>query len=88
MEPKQESTRTISATIILMTDEYINRTLRAYDAYPEKYEEATAGMTPIEELEAFIAQLPSTTHMVLDAGCAFGRDTSLFAKQGLKTLGY
>lgn len=68
-------------------DDYITRTLSAYDSNPEKYEDATKDMTPMEELKAFIQVLPNKELPVLDAGCAFGRDTVLFAEQGLKTLG-
>lgn len=67
-------------------DDYISRTLRAYDAHPEKYEEATANMTPQEEFEAFVGQIPKGG-LVLDAGCAFGRDTALFVEKGYQAIG-
>jgi SAM-dependent methyltransferase len=69
-----------------MTD-YITRTLSAYDADPKKYEIATADMSPTEEVEAFIAQLPTKDLPLLDAGCAFGRDTALFAERGYTVVG-
>lgn len=70
-----------------MPDDYIARTLRAYDADPDKYESATADMTPVDEFESFMRQLPKSNLPVLDAGCAFGRDTALFAKRGRAVIG-
>ena len=67
--------------------DYIDRTLRAYDLHPEKYEAATANMVPTEEIEAFIKYLPSGNHIILDAGCAFGRDTAILAQHGRKVIG-
>lgn len=70
-----------------MTGDYNARTLRAYEANPQKYEEATAHMVPVEEINFFVQQLPDATKDVLDAGCAFGRDTANFAERGLHVLG-
>lgn len=69
-----------------MNDEYITRTLNAYDADPKKYEDATTEMTLDEELQEFMSRVPNNT-AVLDAGCAFGRDTALFAEHDYKVQG-
>ena len=68
-------------------NDYVTRTLNAYNAHPEKYEAATASMTPYPEIDDFMALLPSKDLPVLDAGCGFGRDTAKFAEQGFKAIG-
>lgn len=70
-----------------MNDEYINRTLNAYNADPKKYEDATAEVIATEEIEAFLSLIPNKELPILDAGCAFGRDTALFAERGYKVQG-
>jgi len=70
-----------------MTDEYVTRTLNAYNADPKKYEDATDEMILREEIEEFMSRLSNRGLPVLDAGCAFGRDTALFAKSGLRVEG-
>lgn len=55
--------------------DYVKRTLNAYNQDPQKFETATKDMTPFPEMEAFIKLLPTPTEPVVDAGCAFGRDT-------------
>ncbi len=70
-----------------MDDDYIKRTLQAYNAHPEKYETATIGMTPLEELETFVKLIPTTDYPLLDAGCAFGRDTTILTELGFKAIG-
>ena len=68
-------------------DDYVTRTLNAYNAHPKQYEQATANMTPTPEIDDFTALLPSKELPVLDAGCGFGRDTAKFAEQGFKAIG-
>lgn len=70
-----------------MNDDYVKRTLNAYNAHPEKYEAATASMTPEEEIKKFMQLVPDRNMPVLDAGCAFGRDTALFAQHGFEVIG-
>ncbi len=70
-----------------MFGDYIDRTLRAYNASPQKYEAATQGMTPQAEVDEFVNALPNTELPVLDAGCAFGRDSALFTQRGLSAVG-
>lgn len=65
--------------------EYIKKTIAAYDQSPYKYQASTEGMTPSKEFEHFIELLKGKT--VLDAGCAFGRDTAAFSQEGLDVTG-
>ncbi|MEV4613891.1 class I SAM-dependent methyltransferase [Kitasatospora sp. NPDC049258] len=68
--------------------DYLARTMAAYENGQEKYEQATRAMTPGAELDRFVALLPGPPGApVLDAGCAFGRDTALLAERGLDVLG-
>ncbi|MFC1417834.1 class I SAM-dependent methyltransferase [Streptacidiphilus cavernicola] len=70
-----------------MHDDYLSGTIDAYDRNPLRYEEATGAMTPVAELDAFLALLPDPAARVLDVGCAFGRDTALLAERGLRAEG-
>ncbi|ANP49519.1 SAM-dependent methyltransferase [Streptomyces griseochromogenes] len=67
--------------------DYLSRTLAAYEHSPLKYETATRGMIPDRELDRFTSMLPEETGPVLDAGCAFGRDTALLADRGVTVIG-
>ena len=71
----------------MMTDDYITRTLNAYENDPEKYERATADIIPQEDIDEFVNRLPENDLPVLDAGCAFGRDSWQFAQRGLRVIG-
>ncbi|WP_392667363.1 class I SAM-dependent methyltransferase [Streptomyces sp. LN785] len=66
---------------------YLARTLAAYEHSAQKYETATGGMIPDVELDSFAALLPDPSGPVLDAGCAFGRDTALLGARGLAVTG-
>lgn len=77
----------ITCYISNMPDEYITRTLNAYNADPKKYEDATGEMILHEEIEEFMSRTFNKSLPVLDAGCAFGRDTALLAKNGFKVKG-
>lgn len=68
-------------------EDYVATTLRAYEGEWQKYESATAGMIPDLEIDRFVAGLPDSQGAVLDAGCAYGRDTSLLAQRGLEAVG-
>ncbi len=72
-------------TTIPAGDEYIHRTLRAYDDVA-KYEGSTREMVPRPELDELVSYLP-TGASVLDAGCAFGRDTAYLKSLGLDVRG-
>ncbi|MCX5386992.1 bifunctional 2-polyprenyl-6-hydroxyphenol methylase/3-demethylubiquinol 3-O-methyltransferase UbiG [Streptomyces sp. NBC_00083] len=67
--------------------DYVARTLAAYEQSVPKYEAATRDMVPDVELDAFTALLPDPSGPVLDAGCAFGRDTALLAARGVAVTG-
>ena len=67
--------------------DYLDSTIRAYDQSPARYEEATKGMIPAAELDAFMALVADPSGRVLDVGCAFGRDTALLAERGLRAEG-
>jgi SAM-dependent methyltransferase len=66
--------------------EYVQRTIAAYDQSPQKFVDSTKEMSPIMEIERFTKSLPAGGS-VLDAGCAYGRDTKLFANIGFKITG-
>ncbi|MFB7128329.1 class I SAM-dependent methyltransferase [Kitasatospora sp. NPDC056273] len=67
--------------------DYLSRTIAAYEHSADKYESATKGMVPDEELDLFTGMLPDPAGPVLDAGCAFGRDTALLAARGVAVTG-
>jgi ubiquinone/menaquinone biosynthesis C-methylase UbiE len=71
-----------------MTDDYISRTLQAYNDSPEKYVESTAEMVLFPELETLISLLPTKDKPILDAGCAYGRDMEVISSShGIKVVG-
>ncbi|MER7464210.1 class I SAM-dependent methyltransferase [Streptomyces sp. NPDC097981] len=67
--------------------DYLSRTLAAYGHSVHKYESATKGMVPDAEMDMFLQLLPDPVGPVLDAGCAFGRDTALLTARGLAVTG-
>ena len=67
-------------------EDYVTRTLNAYNAQPQRYEQATANMTPYPEIDDFVTLLPGEGP-ILDAGCGFGRDTAKFLEGGRKAIG-
>ncbi len=67
-------------------EEYLKTTIAAYDSNPSKYEERTKDTSPTSELNTFIKSL-SVGASVLDAGCAYGRDASIFASKGFNVAG-
>jgi ubiquinone/menaquinone biosynthesis C-methylase UbiE len=67
--------------------EYIDKTIAAYNESPDKYEASTADMTPPVEFRHFIDMVGGSGKTVLDAGCAFGRDSAMFKAEGLKPIG-
>lgn len=54
--------------------DYVAKTLEAYNADPDKYEQSTRSMIMRPELETLVSLLPSKSGSVLDAGCAYGKD--------------
>lgn len=66
--------------------EYIDKTIAAYNQSPDKYEASTTGMTPPVEFKRFVERV-GAGRAVLDAGCAFGRDSIEFQAAGLVPTG-
>ncbi|MBI2613438.1 MAG: methyltransferase domain-containing protein [Candidatus Levybacteria bacterium] len=66
--------------------EYIQRTIAAYDQSPQKFIDSTKEMSPLTEINRLAESLPAGG-LVLDAGCAFGRDTKLFMDRGFRAVG-
>lgn len=67
--------------------EYIEKTIAAYDQSPDKYEASTTGMTPPAEFGRFVEMVGDPGKTILDAGCAFGRDSAEFKAKGLTPIG-
>ncbi len=66
-------------------NDYIKKTIMAYDD-TKTYENSTRLLVPKVELNEFVSMLPSGL-MVLDAGCAFGRDTEFLKAKGVTVRG-
>lgn len=67
--------------------DYVAKTIAAYDASPEKYEQATSDMINEPEFDKFEALLPQSSAPVLDAGCAFGVDTAILNSRHIPAIG-
>lgn len=61
-------------------DDYISKTINAYDD-TETYEKSTELLVPEPELNQFLTMLEHGG-AVLDAGCAFGRDSNYIKSKG------
>lgn len=70
-----------------MSEEYLTKTIAAYDRSPGKYESSTEAMILLPELEKILALMPDNGLPVLDAGCGFGRDSILMKKRGKDVVG-
>jgi SAM-dependent methyltransferase len=66
-------------------EDYISKTIRAYDD-TKTYEDSTRPMVPEIELDEFLSMLGPQAS-VLDAGCAYGRDTKYIQAKGFKVQG-
>jgi SAM-dependent methyltransferase len=66
-------------------DDYIEKTIRAYDD-TKTYENGTRLLVPEVELNEFAAMLQPGA-VLLDAGCAFGRDTEFLRAKGFNMRG-
>lgn len=69
-----------------MTDDYLRKTIAAYDTSPEKYVKSTQKLVSLLEIKKFAKHLPPNG-LILDAGCAFGRDTKILTAKGFKVVG-
>lgn len=66
-------------------DDYIKKTVSAYDD-TKTYEDGTRLLVPVVELDEFASMLQPNV-AVLDAGCAFGRDTEYLKSKGFYVQG-
>lgn len=67
--------------------DYVEKTIATYNQNPDKYVDSTREMTPLHEFQRFVKSVRRGGAVVLDAGCAFGRDTSAMQKAGLLPIG-
>ena len=70
-----------------MKADYVAKTLDAYEASVDKYQSSTSGLVNELELNNLVEQLPDHQHPLLDAGCAFGRDSSWLTNKGYQVVG-
>jgi ubiquinone/menaquinone biosynthesis C-methylase UbiE len=61
-------------------------TIHTYNKIADHYAKYVAEKCPKEDLEKFIQHLPNNA-LVLDVGCAAGRDTALFSMRGFEVVG-
>lgn len=66
-------------------EDYITDTIRAYDD-TKTYENSTRLLIPKKEIDKFLSMIEPGS-VVLDAGCAFGRDTEYIKSKGYKVQG-
>lgn len=66
-------------------EDYIANTIQAYDD-TKTYENSTRLLIPKEEIDKFLSMIEPDS-IVLDAGCAFGRDTEYIKSKGYKVQG-
>ena len=70
-----------------MQTDYNTNTIDAYNASPDKYVDTTKTLVMRPELENFASLLPDKSSLVLDAGCAFGKDSAILTNMGVKLIG-
>jgi SAM-dependent methyltransferase len=80
------TTVNLGIDILFIMNDYVDRTIAAYNSSPIKFEERTKNLLPGEELEWFIESLPAGGY-IMDAGCAYGRETASLAGKGFKVVG-
>ena len=66
--------------------DYLAPTIATYNQKVTDYIQATANLALTEEIEKFSQLLPANAR-ILDAGCAWGRDSLIFAKKGFQVTG-
>lgn len=64
----------------------LQKTINWYDSHAEEYSKKIKAKSPISEIEKFVEYLPKGA-LVLDAGCAAGRDSEHLHDFGLSTIG-
>lgn len=67
--------------------DYTELTKAAYEDGVAKYEDATREILAEPEIERFIGYLPEAQGVVLDVGCAYGRDAKLLSASGVNVVG-
>lgn len=67
--------------------DYLQKTIAAYNQSADKYLDSTKDMTPPKEFQQFVSMVEHVGKPVLDAGCAFGRDTAAFSEQRFEPIG-
>ena len=70
----------------MTTKDYLAATIATYDRTVEQYIQSTANLVLYEEIEKFTKLLPPKARM-LDAGCAWGRDSKIFVERGYDVTG-
>lgn len=70
----------------MTTDDYLAPTIATYDRTVEQYVQSTAKLVLYEEIEKFAKLMPPKAR-ILDAGCAWGRDSKLFVERGYDVTG-
>jgi SAM-dependent methyltransferase len=66
--------------------DYVRKTIFAYNSNPEKYIDQTMNMVPYDWIDKMENLLPPSG-LVLDAGCAYGRDANEFFERGFEVIG-
>lgn len=69
-----------------MNNDYIQKTISAYNKNPQKYIDKTKEMIPYHAIDKMVKYLPHGS-LLLDAGCAYGRDSAVFRDKGFKVVG-
>jgi len=69
-----------------MNDGYIKKTISAYNNNPQKYVDRTREMIPYHAIDKIMKYLKPRS-LLLDAGCAYGRDSIIFKNKGFKVIG-
>lgn len=66
--------------------DYLKKTISVYDDNPQDFVDYSIKIGPKQEIQKFL-ELVSRNSLILDAGCAFGRDSKVFSEGGLKVIG-
>jgi len=70
----------------MLDNDYIAKTIQAYDNAPDKYASATGEMINRPELEIMLKYLSDQSLPILDVGSGSGRDAEILTKMGYKTV--
>src|SRR6266568_7120375 len=67
-------------------EDYVQMTIKTYDEIAQNYVETTKAIRPSIEFDQF-CQAVRPKGRVLDAGCAWGRDSQAFYERGFEVIG-